>query len=516
MVDMVARRLRRKLGETRAVLANTERLPEVLTPSLEALMKYQAAQSYSSQDEVAESRRLLWEAVTLDTAFAMAWQRLSDAYLSSPLDRDSSGIAAEQVQRHRHRLTEARWADLQLHLRIIEDIAFWDVALEDAERAIRTDPTWSQYYALRLGHEAGMPDSAWTIYLDLERERARRHLRFRPQERYLSSCHSNYLKWSISLGRTQEWISLLDSLGGGIPEDCALDLAFGEALADSEWALADSLLDENAGKWRWPSGIEWTSHQLLAVRGRIAAARERVAPSEEDPFGVSQTQRTRLAHLFLSLVFDLPPTPIPQRVEPMVLESRGKFPVVDFLLYGVREGLVGDTTEGKRVSERLRALRDTATSQTFERNFGPWFVLLEAAPAYRRGEWERATARLEPMVAGIRDPGVGGYLPGAAFVSWWMLAGAYEGLQQPDSAIRYLEAFLPRPVERLDDYTFHGFFRPSARLRLGRLYAEAGDVGGAEEHLQAFLGTFNDPDPDYQWMVEEARRILARLRISSR
>jgi hypothetical protein len=203
-------------------------------------------------------------------------------------------------------------------------------------------------------------------------------------------------------------------------------------------------------------------------------------------------------------------------MKPMELAGRGKFQVVDFLLYGAREGLVGDTVEGKRVSSRLRAMRDSATSRTFERNFGPWFVLLDVTPAFRRQDWETVVGQLEPTVTHIRDPGVGGYLPGAAFLSWWLLADAYEGLDQPESAIRYLEAFFRRPTERLDDWTFHGFFRPVARLRLGRLYAQVGNNVKAEEHLVAFLHTFHDPDPELQWMVGAARETLEGLRASSR
>ena len=138
MVDQVIRRIRRQLGESRAVLAASEPLPQVLTPSLEALKKYRATLgSFSSQDHILESRQLLWEAVSLDTAFAMAWQRLSDVYLSFPKDADSSRYAADQVQRFRNRLTDARWADIQLHLRILDDVALWDVAFSEAEQAVR-------------------------------------------------------------------------------------------------------------------------------------------------------------------------------------------------------------------------------------------------------------------------------------------------------------------------------------------------------------------------------------------
>ena len=113
--------------------------------------------------------------------------------------------------------------------------------------------------------------------------------------------------------------------------------------------------------------------------------------------------------------------------------------------------------------------------------------------------------RVEPLMAEIYDPGIGGYLPGAAFLSWWILAEAYEANGHPRRAIEYLEAYFTRPSRRLDDWAFHGFFRPSARLKLGRLYGQVGDTARAYGHFQAFLEVFTDPDPEYQWMVDEAR-----------
>jgi len=511
MVDDVARDVRRKLGESRGVLANTGRLPQVLTPSLEALKKYRASLSYSSQAQVFDSRTLLWEAVALDTAFAMAWQRLSDVYLTFPADNDSSAFAAWEVQRFRHRLTEARWADIQLHLRILDDVALWDEALRDAGRAVLQDRTWIGYYALRMAHEAGLPDSAWSIYVEQERRGAADARRFDRERPYSIPCNSHELIWSVSLDRTAEWMTLLDSLQAEIPTDCGRDLAFYESQANGDWDLADSVLAANQGGWRWPARVEWTARQLPAVRGRIGAAHELLGPNDDDPFGVDQTQRTRLSHLFLDLVFGLPPHELAEDLQPMELRGRGKFPVVDFILHGVNQGLLGDTLRSQRVVRRLEAMRDSSTSRTFERSFEPWFVLLDAAPAYRRNDWPYIISQLEPMVGRIHEPGVGGYLPGSAYLSWWLLAEAHHHLGQSLSAISYLEAFFQRPRARLDDWTFHGFFRPTARLKLGRLYAEVNDAERAREHYQAFLDTFTDPDPEYEWMVEQAREGLAAL-----
>lgn len=515
MVSEVIRDVRRKLGESRVVLARSDPLPQVLTPSLEALKRYTATQgSFSGQNHVMQSRTLLWEAVNLDTAFAMAWQRLSDVYLNHPKNADSSSFAAHKVRQFRDRLTDARWADIQLHLRITDDVALWDLALEEAERAILRDRTWAGYYAMRIGSEGSLPDSALNLYLRGETRTAEAARRFDPARPHQTSCHTNHLTWTVSLNRVEEWLALLDSLQVGVPADCSRDLAFYQAQAEGDWDLADSLYAAAQGPWRWPARVEWTALQLSAVRGRVNDIHGRMTPSPEDPFGISQTQRTRLSHLFLDLVFELPPHALPAGREPMELQGRGKFPVIDFLLYGIREGFLGDTIQSQRVAGRLEAMRDTATSATFERNFETWFALLDAAPAHRRGDWVSVVNQLEPALARIHEPGYNGYLPGAAYLSWWVLAEAHENLRRRETAISFLETYFPRPVHRIDDWAFHGYFRPMANLKLGRLYSEIGEAREAANHYREFLNTFRDPDPELEWMVEEARSGLLTLALS--
>ena len=51
-----------------------------------------------------------------------------------------------------------------------------------------------------------------------------------------------------------------------------------------------------------------------------------------------------------------------------------------------------------------------------------------------------------------------------------------------------------------------------ARFKLGQLYLEIQDSEAAVGHFTAFLVAFTDPDPDYQWMVDEARAAVATLR----
>jgi hypothetical protein len=50
-----------------------------------------------------------------------------------------------------------------------------------------------------------------------------------------------------------------------------------------------------------------------------------------------------------------------------------------------------------------------------------------------------------------------------------------------------------------------------AEFRLGKLSTQMGDYKRARRHYGIFLDTFTRPDPEYQWMVTEARQALARV-----
>jgi len=85
------------------------------------------------------------------------------------------------------------------------------------------------------------------------------------------------------------------------------------------------------------------------------------------------------------------------------------------------------------------------------------------------------------------------------------MASAHQEVGQPASAIPYLESILRRPTHGIQDWTLQGYIHPAARFKLAGLYADVGNPGKAREHYRIFLDTFTDPDPDFRWMVEEAR-----------
>lgn len=69
------------------------------------------------------------------------------------------------------------------------------------------------------------------------------------------------------------------------------------------------------------------------------------------------------------------------------------------------------------------------------------------------------------------------------------------------------------PRYGLFDWAIHGVPHSAAHFKLGQLYLQVGDAAEAAEHYASFLHTFADPDPDpeYEWMVGEAREELEKL-----
>jgi DNA-binding SARP family transcriptional activator len=517
LVDDVSREIRRKLGETRAILAASEPLPQVLTPSLEALQEYRQAREAGpgqARDAVTHLRR----AVAADTAFAMAWQLMASFYGNYLNEPDSAELASRQVQRFRDRLTEARRSDLLLHRRIRRDVALWDVALEEAEAAVLRDPRFLNNYGVYTAAPGGLPDSALNIRLRLERDGAANARRFNPDLPYEARCFINTHYMAAALDRMDEFYGLLDSMDIRLPPDCGREVALFESLAAGEWDRVDSMVQHGPGDWRWPTAVEAALLQIVPLRGGIRAAHtvSSMKRPETKGFRPDSSELGNIAHLLLQLAYDLPLEEAPEetfgrRGEPKALEARGRNEVTDFVLYGVRESLLGDTIEARRVAQRLQVMRDSATSRTFEGAFEPWLTLLEAGPAFQRGDWPTVLKTLSPMATRIHQPRVG-YLPGDDYLLWWLMAEAHIRLDDPQSGIRCLESILERPRFRRKNWMLQGYIHPAARFKLAGLYAQVGNAGMAREHYEIFLDTFTDPEPEFEWMVEEARRGLEAAR----
>ena len=106
-IGKLSRDVRGKIGESLRDLRVTQSLERVTTTSLPALRKYvEAGDLLSAQGDPEPGQRLLREAISYDSTFAMAWRRLAASYAGSGRSRNEMLQAIVNAYRYRDRLSE--------------------------------------------------------------------------------------------------------------------------------------------------------------------------------------------------------------------------------------------------------------------------------------------------------------------------------------------------------------------------------------------------------------------------
>jgi hypothetical protein len=93
-----------------------------------------------------------------------------------------------------------------------------------------------------------------------------------------------------------------------------------------------------------------------------------------------------------------------------------------------------------------------------------------------------------------------------------MVADAYEKLGRLERAVELFEPFATVDWHRPADIELAGVAYPFVHRRLAHIHTQLDDTARAIQHWTTFLDTFTRPDPEFEWMVEEARAELERLR----
>ncbi len=126
-LDRASKELRRRIGESLKNVRASPPMQQVTTASMLALQKYTQAQNSFEREDYERAIVLLKEAVTIDTAFAMAWRKMGVAY-SNIGDRAQAVEPLRQAFAHRDRLTELE--------RYLTDGSYYTSAVFDTPRAI--------------------------------------------------------------------------------------------------------------------------------------------------------------------------------------------------------------------------------------------------------------------------------------------------------------------------------------------------------------------------------------------
>ena len=140
----------------------------------------------------------------------------------------------------------------------------------------------------------------------------------------------------------------------------------------------------------------------------------------------------------------------------------------------------------------------------FEEAFQPMFALLDAGIAGQRGDWAEVDRHLEPCVDRLGEKATDTIPIGSWSDGCWLMPTSSWGNGIWASASSTPSSWSVLSNLSTSSYTLHTLQAWPAPHR-GR------DTERAMEHYTAFLDAFIDPDPEYEWMVEEGRAELGRL-----
>jgi len=487
--DAVVHEVVTALAGSDAPLSGT-RLQQIATPSFEALQHAREADrafrdpTYTDSAAVVQYR----EALRLDPNFAMAWHTLAIRYLIMG-EVDSARAAMAEALRHEDRLTPAQRLQAEGALAFIN----WDVPA--AFRAY--DRLWTEHavphvnlsIALRwLGRWEDALDFANEVIAQSPYGPTDQHLNVRSQE-------------LLYLDRPDE---ALASLPAPTPDQYRR-----YHLVSAHWSALDSLAALIEADGREPLDRQRDAAALrasaFAATGRVRAAEEAldriIAEAYEQDVRPRDTREYETALLLLGLVSD----------RPIRLPRAGSAAdpnAAAWTHHALKAALMGDTVTARDLLARVAALpkEDRAV-------LGAAPQVAEAAVARMDGRWDAVPPLIGTAASWVWPARTYGVNLGYAGVCRVLLADAHEHLGQPDSAVVYLQ-LLATPAEMFragEAATSAGLTYSFAHFRLGRLYAQLEQYDRAEEHYLTFLEAFTQPDPEYEWMVTEARARLEEL-----
>jgi tetratricopeptide (TPR) repeat protein len=456
-IETAVRGLRARLGERRASLDAGRPMPQVMTPSFAAYRKYaEAVRLHAVEGDYREAARLQREALALDPDFASAWSWLGEL-LFYHLGQPDSGFAAwNEALRRSDRLTSGE--RLLLEHRIAVNRWHLREAVEIDQKRQRADPR-SVGLGITLFYLHNQPEA-----LLKAEDRAATDWPFRSQ-----AAARNRAIALIVAGRRAE---ARTAAAGMANEAERLGMLLYAAGLDAAWGEVDSLV-----------------RQLMPVNRRLAQQWQAILHLAH---GEAREGESILAGL-------------DQRPWPLFSLSAGR-PVQraakpDTTWEGaVTAALAGDTAEARAALPRL-----TTDTLDYRVESGFWRAAVQAASAWRAGDWQGVVRQTGPMIR--ERPSLG---PHIGPLIRWITADAYEQLGRLDSAAALL-GDLVEPT-RLDGPPLstqayaaaHSYLQQHLIVLLARL----GRVEEARRHWRIFSETFTQPDPEVAHLVDEARAAL--------
>ena len=475
-LSQIATRFRTRIGESlTSVRQHNTPLPEVTTPSLEALKVYTTAWKVWASTGPAAALPHIQRAIELDPQFALAHAFLGRVYseLWEPVRAAESANRAYQL---RHRVSDPE----RFFIMVPHDL---DVT-GNLQKAEQTAQLWADTYPRDVrprGYLSGIDQALGKFEKSVED--GKKAVDLDPD---FPPAHNN-LAWAyVQLKRLPEAENALRQAAGhgvSFPEFLVMRYYIAYLRGDQAGMQREAAQNE-----RNPEVGDWILHAeacTLAYSGRLQEARRksrqavdsaRQAAHKEERAAMWEAGATVREAFFANA----------REARRCAAAALG-FSRSRDTVYGaaLALALVGDTGQSQALAKDL----EKASEDTYARfNYLP---TLRALWALSRGDSSGAIEVLQPAAPyelGVFGNGTGIY---------GILYPVYARGQAYMQAHRYAEAVTE--FQRIRDYPGVVFADPvgaMARLQLGRAFALAGDNNKAKRAYQDLLTLWKDADPD--------------------
>ncbi|HTK48341.1 MAG TPA: protein kinase [Gemmatimonadaceae bacterium] len=490
VVDRLAKEVRAKIGESLRNVQSAPPLEQVTTSSLEALKKYvQGVKVIGEEGDFQRGVALLQEAVTIDTAFAMAYRKLG-------VENGNHGFVDravtyyEKAYQHRDRLSDA-----ERYLLLGSYYQFG----KHADRA-KARAAYEQLLDLQPTNTAGLNNLANEYLYDHAYARAESLLSVAVRVGPVAPVHFlNLARARFALGRPDSALAVADACVAAFPKNLECEALRARVFwATGRYDSTAAIVDRVSPRATQPGD----RIQLLASRANLArlhgrpgeaaryAAQEAAAREQlGDSGGALEAKLARAVDLAWTLGDGAQAEQVAR--DALSAQPIDRIPVSEapYLSLMLIHALAGEADQARGVLVQWDARRRESpifTDSTTNHLMRGGVAFAEHRYAEAAKEF-RAADTWECTICGA------------------VLEGrARELAADTTGAITAYERFLSTPV--LDRVSLDATLLPPVHERLGTLYGARGERAKALAHDRTFVALWNNADPELQPRVAAARK----------
>jgi tetratricopeptide (TPR) repeat protein len=498
-VDVLARQLRGRFGESLKRVNAAPQLARATTGSLEALRKYtEGSRAEDLLGERARAVELLREAVAIDSTFAEAWRKLGIVLANSGAPRPQVDTAMTQAYKYRDRVPPtARDMIVAGYYNNGPGRDRGKAALA-YESMLRRGDTSAAANNLALlisqRREFALAESLYLAQIRVDPDRGRQaYTNLVVAKRRLQKFDEAD---SISLITAERYPDLREGQARG-----RIIAVYRRGDTASFRRIVDSLLTKGDSAHKaWARG---PSMNIAFIDGRVARALALLAQAR--PASPNPRQRLNWAvqvyDVWANTTILAKHAAIVRRLDEALAGVGGALGPFDYVNSAITYARAGRPDKARAMLARFDAeIRDTSIKRDLADQIAGAMgnILLEEGNGLDAAEQFRRADRLPDG-------------PRASCIVCLSanLAMAYDQAGRADSAIKYYEHYLTSyDYDRfnIDPVFIHVFSK-----RLGELYEQQGNKEKATKYYGDFVSLWKNADAELQPQVAEVRRRLSRL-----